>query len=272
VLVKLVDEVAKNNDPETLGLLACSLAYQRSAALALAQQGEPGNRIPFQHSLQSAKDCLEKLKISVNLAGFFLEAPLAHPFVWQADDSLSLVVRNTGYTEMEWRRIQLRVHDQFRADLVEVLSHGETASRFEPFTKRLSLGDNAAAYTALNAHIERQRWLFENRPVLNIEPFTLSDVYVDTDCGKLLWKDFPNPHDSKRTARGEKFDPFSAEFGGRQPLLETVLNYFRDPRFSDAIVVQGVPGCGKSSFTLRLANVLRREGLPLSEFAWNFSI
>jgi hypothetical protein len=29
VLVKLVDEVAKENDPETLGLLACSLAYQR---------------------------------------------------------------------------------------------------------------------------------------------------------------------------------------------------------------------------------------------------
>jgi KaiC/GvpD/RAD55 family RecA-like ATPase len=44
-------------------------------------------------------------------------------------------------------------------------------------------------------------------------------------------------------------------------LLETVLDYFRDPKFNDAIVIQGAPGCGKSSFTLRLANVLRREGL-----------
>lgn len=44
VLVKLVDEIVKEKDPETLGLLACSLAYQRAAALALVQQGEPENR------------------------------------------------------------------------------------------------------------------------------------------------------------------------------------------------------------------------------------
>ncbi len=261
VLVKLVDEVAKEKDPETLGLLACSLAYQRSAALALAQQGEPKNRVPFEHSLQSARKDLKKLKVGVNLAGFSLDAPLAHPFVWQADDSLSLVVRSAGYTDSEWRRIQLHVHDQFHTDLVEVLSHGETATRFEPFTKRLSLADNTAAYAALNAHIERQRWLFEDRPVLNVEPFTLKDVYVDTDCGKLQWKDFPNPNDLKREAPGGKFDPFSEQFGGRHPLLGTVLDCLRDPRFSDAIVIQGAPGCGKSSFTLRLADVLRREGL-----------
>jgi hypothetical protein len=179
VLVKLVDEVAKNKDPETLGLLACSLAYQRSAALALAQQGEPRNRVPFQNSLQSAREALKRLKIGVSLTGFSLEAPLAHPFVWQADDSLSLVVRSTGYADAEWRHIQRRVHDQFGADLVEVLSHGEGAARFEPFTTRLSLGGNTAAYAALNAHIERQRWLFENRPVLNVEPFTLGDVYME---------------------------------------------------------------------------------------------
>jgi uncharacterized protein YjbI with pentapeptide repeats len=261
VLVKLVGEVTKEKDPETLGLLAGSLAYQRSAALALVQQGEPSDRVPFEHSLQSAKENLKKLKVRVDLAGFSLEAPLAHPFVWQADDGLSLVVRSTGYTDSEWRQIQLRVHDQFRADLSEVLSHGETATYFEPFTTRLSLGDDTAAYAALNAHIDRQRWLFEGRRVLNIEPFTLDDVYVDTDCGKLRWKDFLNSSDSKREASGEKLDPFSENFGGRHPLLETVLDYLRDPKFNDAIVIQGAPGCGKSSFTLRLANVLRREGL-----------
>ena len=261
VLVKIVDDVAKEKDPETLGLIACSLAYQRSAALALAQQGEPKNRVPFERSLQLAKEDVKKLRVVTSLTGFSLEAPLAHPFVWDADDALYLVVRNDGYTDREWRQIQLHVHDQFRADLVEVLSHGESAGRFEPFTRRLSLGDNMSAYAALNAHIERQRWLFENRPVLNIEPFTLRDVYVDTDCGKLRWKDFPNPNDSRRAASGDKFDPFSEQFGGRHPLLETVLDYFRDPKFNDAIVIQGAPGCGKSSFTLRLANALRREGL-----------
>jgi uncharacterized protein YjbI with pentapeptide repeats len=260
VLVKLVEEITKEKDPEKLGLLACSLAYQRSAALALALQGEPTKRVPFEYSLQTAKKQLKKLKTDVSLAGFSLDAPLAHPFIWQADDGLSLVVRSAGYAENEWRQIQLHLHDQFRADLVEVLSHGESAACFEPFTTRLSLGDNTSAYAALNAHIERQRWLFENQPVLNIEPFTLSDVYVDADCGKLQWKDFCHPEDLERSA-GAKFDPFSEKFGGRHPLLETVLSYLRDPKFNDAIVIQGAPGGGKSSFTLRLANVLRREGL-----------
>lgn len=261
VLVKLVDEVAKEKDPETLGLLACSLAYQRSAALALAQQGEPKDRVPFEHSLRSAKSELKKLNVRVSLAGFSLEAALAHPFVWQADDGLHLVVRTAGYSESEWRQIQLHIHFQFQADLAEILSHGETAARFEPFTKRLSLADNTAAYAALNAHIERQRWLFQDRPVPNTEPFTLEDVYVDTDCGKLMWKDFPGPNGRKREVTGEKFDQFSEKFGGRHPLLETVLGYLCDPKFNDAVVIQGAPGCGKSSFTLRLANVLRREGL-----------
>jgi hypothetical protein len=97
--------------------------------------------------------------------------------------------------------------------------------------------------------------------VLNIEPFTLEDVYVDTDCGRLRWKDFPGPDGSKHETTGKRFDPFLEECGGRHPLLETVLGYFGDPKFNDAVVIQGAPGCGKSSFTLRLANVLRREGL-----------
>jgi len=261
VLVKLVDAATKQQDPEILGILACSLAYQHSAAMALAQQGEPRNHVPFESSALSVKKALEKLMIQVDLLGFSLEAPLAHPFVWQADESLYFVVRNVGYSDDEWRRIQARIHDQFRADLVEVLSNGETATRFEPFTKRLLLGDKSAAYAALNAHIERLRWVFEDRPVLNVEPFTLSDVYVDTDCGRLLWKDFREADNSARIASGIKFDPFSWHFGGRYPLLETVLEYIRDPKFNDAIVIQGAPGSGKSSFTLRLADVLRREGL-----------
>ena len=104
VLVKLVDEVSTEKDPETLGLLACSLAYQRSAALA--QQGEPKNLIPFEHSLQSARKELQKLEVRVSLAGFSLEAPFAHPFGWQADDGLLLVVRGASYAESEWRQYQ----------------------------------------------------------------------------------------------------------------------------------------------------------------------
>jgi GTPase SAR1 family protein len=39
------------------------------------------------------------------------------------------------------------------------------------------------------------------------------------------------------------------------------MDYIGDPKFHDAIVIQGSAGCGKSTFTLRLSDHLRREGL-----------
>jgi pantothenate kinase-related protein Tda10 len=39
------------------------------------------------------------------------------------------------------------------------------------------------------------------------------------------------------------------------------MDYIADPHFREAIVIQGSAGCGKSTFTLRLADHLRREGL-----------
>jgi hypothetical protein len=39
------------------------------------------------------------------------------------------------------------------------------------------------------------------------------------------------------------------------------MSLFSDPKFRDLIVVQGPPGCGKSAFTLRLANELLGRGM-----------
>ena len=51
-----------------------------------------------------------------------------------------------------------RWHDGAKLPSIEVGPHGDTATRFELLAKRLLLGDTSAAYAALNAHIERQRW------------------------------------------------------------------------------------------------------------------
>jgi hypothetical protein len=260
ILVKIVDELAREKDPAVLGLVACTLAYQRAAALALAQVGKPGSWVPFEHPIEQVKEDLKKLDFSGSLGGLSLKYPFAHPFVWNSDQALRLVVQRRGYNDREWRQIQRRVHEQFRSDLVGVLTNGESMARFEPFTKWLELGDGSAAYAALYTHVERQRWLFEDRPVLNKEPFALSDVYVDTDCGKLTWKDFEKAS-SQGQESGKKFDPFSEDYGGRHPLLQTVLDYLGQRGFDDAIVIQGSPGAGKSAFTLRLANILRQQGL-----------
>lgn len=110
----------------------------------------------------------------------------------------------------------------------------------------------------MHEHADYQRWLYEEQKVLGSEPFTLAQVYTDTDCGVLRWEECTrkNERDGRRHV-----DPFSEQFGGRQPLLETVLGLIADPDFKDAIVIPGVAGSGKSSATVRLAWELVRQGL-----------
>jgi uncharacterized protein YjbI with pentapeptide repeats len=104
----------------------------------------------------------------------------------------------------------------------------------------------------LAAHTAWLRRLYNDAPALGREPFSLADVYVDTECGTTTWEMLS----SDRT-----IDPFAEETGGRTDLLETVLEHIGKPEFRDLIVVQGPAGSGKSAFTLRLANRLADEGL-----------
>lgn len=46
----------------------------------------------------------------------------------------------------------------------------------------LALPDAHVELDALGQHTELLRWLYEECPVLGIEPFSLADIYVETDC------------------------------------------------------------------------------------------
>jgi uncharacterized protein YjbI with pentapeptide repeats len=107
----------------------------------------------------------------------------------------------------------------------------------------------------LAAHQAWLRYLYGTAPALGREPFTLSDVYIDTECGSLTWRELHN-RDERSSV-----DPFAEEHGSRHDLIDTVLDRFGDPDFREPVVVQGPAGCGKSAFTLRLANRLADEGL-----------
>jgi hypothetical protein len=104
----------------------------------------------------------------------------------------------------------------------------------------------------LAAHRAWLGWLYTEAPALGREPFSLADVYIDTECGALPWEAI-----HKESA----IDPFSEEHGGRADMIETVLGYLGDPALREPVVVQGPAGSGKSAFTLRLANRLADEGL-----------
>jgi hypothetical protein len=165
-----------------------------------------------------------------------------------------------GLGDADFLNLQHGVRTRFVSNLKGILSHGSSRERLAPFRDRMTLDTREArAYDALREHADYQRWLFEEQPVLGHEPFTLAQVYTETDCGLLRWEEINRK--GEREERGERIDPFSQSFGGRLPLIGTVLELIADKDFRDAVVIQGVAGSGKSSSTLRLAWELVREGL-----------
>jgi hypothetical protein len=58
-----------------------------------------------------------------------------------------------------------------------------------------------------------------------------------------------------------KVDPFAEDSAPRQDVMSTVLGFMADKKFDDAIVIQGAPGAGKSTFTKKLCIRLHDEGL-----------
>ncbi|HXO40343.1 MAG TPA: pentapeptide repeat-containing protein [Thermoanaerobaculia bacterium] len=190
-----------------------------------------------------------------------------HPFVRDCDRLLEAYAAAAGYSVEQRRSLQNEVHQRFVSNLKTLLSHGETREKFAALRDRMSLGTgDAAVLGALADHAEYQRWLFEEQPVFGQEPFTLAQVYQETDCGVLTWGevrgDRPGGVAGAEIRIGrEPVDPFSERCGGRRPLGQTVLELMGDAAFRDAIVIQGVAGAGKSAFTLWLCAELVRRGL-----------
>ena len=135
--------------------------------------------------------------------------------------------------------------DDFQAVGLPVFMKGDVLSKL-----RGQALVRSSAQNYLSAHHAWLRWQFYDARVLGREQFSLSDIYVETDCGGLSWGDI--------VGEGSTPDPFRDDItgGGRHNLLNTVLEIISAPEFRDLIVVQGPPGCGKSAFTLRLANEL----------------
>jgi hypothetical protein len=272
--VKFVAEFLRSateiRDPDKLAWVACTTAFQRASELAFISVGPPpGPRFgtPWQPQAKfiDAPDSLTFKDLS-------LTNPSTHPFVRESESLIDEAAQSLGYDEVGRRRLLREVRMRFPGELKRLLTHPDTRERFATISDWLRIDDeDARIFDAWATHADYQRRLFEEAPVFGDEPFALSDVYTDTECGRLTWGDIVagrrnEPSSSRPTAASSAradgpLDPFNEENGGRHDLLNTVMNLIGDPAFRDAIVIQGPAGSGKSAFTLRLAVELLRQGL-----------
>jgi len=263
-IIKVYEKLTKINKPEELVYLACTMAYEQAVQQTFSTLGDPHKPIKVSKEMKQQLAAGQDMDTS-DFSNFSLDTALSHPFIRRADQVLTVFAQAVGYNPDEQRILIGGVHTQFVSILKELLSNGETRDKFAPLTDRLKLGsEEGQAYTALYEHAKYQRWLFEQKPVFETEPYALAHVYVNTECGRLNWGEIrENKLSSEKQPDQERkrVDPFLEEFGGRQPLSDTVMHMLADPHFKDAIVIQGAAGSGKSAFTLWICSELLKRGL-----------
>jgi uncharacterized protein YjbI with pentapeptide repeats len=246
-LLQLFEDLTELDDPNELGLLACTLAYQRAVEQAVPAlwNDEDWMRVRGVERSFPAPPTEQ-----YDFATFTWDDPLAHPFIKEAAPLLEAFAERLGLGANETRRLQRDVHARFVQNLKGIVSHGKTRERFAPFAERIALGSNDGKLrNALLEHADTQRWLFEERPVLGAEAFALGDVYTEPTCTVLRWGEI-----------GPARNPFDPQLP-RKELLGSVFQIFSDPDYRDAVFVQGPAGSGKSSFTVRLCAALFEAGL-----------
>jgi uncharacterized protein YjbI with pentapeptide repeats len=271
-VVKLAEKLTEINDPELLGHLACTIAFERATEHAVEEIGGPAEKRTVMEEAKAQLATLEPCE-DVDLGTFSYDNAINHPFFQKADLNLQTALIMVGYTQDQINRITDKVKDNFVLVLRTLLTSRETSEKFAPFKEFIELGgaQEREGYKALAEHGEYQRWLYEEAPVLGKSPFALKHIYVDTECGRLTWGEI-NPPETQVVGRRapvekhslEKPDPFSEQHGGRHPLLDTVLNMIAQSELREPIVIQAIAGAGKSSFTVRLcAELLKRRLRPI---------
>lgn len=137
-----------------------------------------------------------------------------------------------------------------RADahaMVLRVQHGVDAE--EGFLSSMGFLERSVA-EALRIHRREIFSRYFEEPVWSQEGLTLDKSYVDLECGSLTWGDIT---ESVRKGEGFALDPFDELSAPRTDLLSAALDWLEKENLPEFLVIQGSPGAGKSSFTLRLA-------------------
>jgi hypothetical protein len=266
--VKLAEKWLEQTHPYELGAVVCTLAYQDAAREAVEQVWT--SAIGYQDAMKIDDRVAERIRSlppaeEADLSSFSRNTALQHAFVKRADDILRELTQATGFNEEQQTRTFNLTHERFIRKLDLLLSDKKTATKFAPFKEWMEMDSGRqGALAALQIHAKYQRDQYLSEPLFKREPYALQHIYVETECGKLTWGEIRGPRDARHggdfARSAERCDPFSENYGARHNLLDTVIGFIADRRFKEPIVIQGVAGAGKSSFTLRLCAELWEKG------------
>ena len=249
----LIEKLTEITEPDELGYLACTVAYQRSVEQAFRAVS------PTTHTAVDAAALKKRLEAEADklddFRAFSFETALTHRFVVEADAALQVFAEGFHFDGDQTRKILDEVHSRFVSNLKDVLA---TTERFKNFKERLALGSAETRATGPTAPRCLSSVAVRERPVFGGEPFSLQEIYVEVESGNLRWEAVrkSRSRESGLTLQApiRVIDPFveTEESGGRESLLHAVLDLMADQTYRDAIVIQGVAGSGKLTFTLRL--------------------
>jgi len=109
---------------------------------------------------------------------------------------------------------------------------------------------------ALQSHRRKILSRYFDEPIWNELGLTLDKTYVDLECGSLTWGDIT---ESIRRG-GAGLNPLDESSAPRTNLLTATLEWLQKENAQEFLVIEGSPGSGKSSFTVRLAVKLIEQG------------
>jgi uncharacterized protein YjbI with pentapeptide repeats len=261
---KFVVDLTKITDPEKLGFIACNSAYIEAIKLAVKGINAPAVE---EIAIELAKEEIKEITLEeVDFSTFTLENAVSHKFRVLAEQRAEEALWGIGYRHIQQRIILEKARDQYKECLSKLLLD----EKFKPFAAYIKLDrEDRVSRKDLARHAEYQLWKYSSEPVLGREPFALKDVYIKGECGFLTWGEICGEDDEAESAarsrrieaRQLKLDAFSEEHGKRHKMIDLIINLIGDEKKREAIIIQGVAGSGKTSFTLRLFDELVRRGL-----------
>ncbi|MCP4352340.1 MAG: hypothetical protein GY795_43330, partial [Desulfobacterales bacterium] len=248
LMQQLEDDKNKESDINTIGAVACKISFIHAfeTAVQLLSPLEIENKKDlFLQEFENGFDYFD-------FTGFRYSNAVESDFYKNMNTKLLDTCKTIDLENAVQRKLELETKQRFVTSLKELLVAPDSLDRFEPFRLKLDLDSSEMdQYDRLTEHHDYLRQLYEQEPVLGRQPFALSHVYLNTECGCLTWNEINK--DNK--------DPFNAQNGGRYNLLDKVMEQVENPDYNDLIIIQGVAGSGKSSFTLHFARELIKRGL-----------